>query len=56
MRNIILATAILSCVAACGAPAPYSAQASTTCDAGCQPGTLRIRTDITTGEMVSHRW
>jgi hypothetical protein len=63
VRYLTLAAAVASALAACGtvnpSPAAHdgaSAQATSACNEGCQPGTMQIRMNMTAGEMVSHRW
>lgn len=59
VRNLILAAAILSSLAACGSPDRYpvgqdaaSSQAATPCAQGCQPGNVQIKMDMTAGQML----
>lgn len=62
VRNLILAAAILSLLAACGSPEPdpggkdaASSPATTPCAEGCQPGNVQIKMHMTAGQMVFDR-
>ena len=62
VRNVILAAAILSSLAACGTPDPdpvdqdaASSQATSPCAPGCQPGSAQVRMHMTVGQTLSYR-
>ena len=51
VRNLVLAAAVLSSLSACGTPAPDKAASSQ----APSPGNLRIKMDVSTGQMVFDR-
>lgn len=62
VRNLILAAPFLLLLAACGSPDTYpvsgdgaSSHPAGPCAAGCQPGSVEIRMNMTAGEMLFDR-